>query len=60
MAKKKNIILQTIKKFRDKLEFVLNELKFRNKALSFIGTGEDTLSDVAEEHDKYLDEAYIH
>jgi len=36
------------------------EIQLRDKALSIIGIGEDKYSDVAENHDKYLNEAYFH
>lgn len=34
-------------------------VSLKDNALNFIGIGEDKFLDVAEEHDKYLDEAYI-
>ena len=41
-----------------KVDLDAKELKFRRKALSIIGIGSDTQSDVAENHDAYLAEIY--
>ena len=41
-----------------KVDLDAKELKFRRKALSIIGIGSDTQSDVAENHDTYLAEIY--
>lgn len=43
-----------------KIEIDPEELNLRRKALSIVGIGEENVSNVAEEHDKYLNEAYIH
>jgi hypothetical protein len=39
-----------------KIELDPKELQFRQQALSFVGIGSDTRSDVAREHDAYLGE----
>ena len=41
-----------------RIDLNAQELRIRQKGLSFVGIGSDTKSDVAENHDAYLDEIY--